>query len=114
MRWDAAPRYVNGEERSLDGGLRYSIGGGSYEAFRDEFLWVAGKEGERPAVLTVRLHDLRAEDYETSPMARLQPDSGINVFGVETATGPASLFIGLGPEPAAQQFRAALKGALDS
>ena len=42
MRWDAAPRIVTGEERSLDGGLRYSIEGGSYEALRDEFLWVAG------------------------------------------------------------------------
>jgi hypothetical protein len=38
-RWDAAPRFVSGEERSLDGGLRYSIEGGSYEGLRDQFLW---------------------------------------------------------------------------
>jgi hypothetical protein len=39
IRWDAAPRSVMGEERSLDGGLRYSVEGGSYEAFRDQFQW---------------------------------------------------------------------------
>ena len=42
VRWDAAPRMVNGEERSLDGGLRYSLEGGSYEALRDQLTWVAG------------------------------------------------------------------------
>jgi hypothetical protein len=39
LRWDAAPREVLGEERSLDGGLRYSLEGGSYEAFRDQLVW---------------------------------------------------------------------------
>ncbi|TMA35948.1 MAG: PEP-CTERM sorting domain-containing protein [Deltaproteobacteria bacterium] len=38
-RWDAAPRVLYGQERSLAGGLRYSIQGGSYEAFRDRFDW---------------------------------------------------------------------------
>lgn len=38
-RWDAAPRTVAGNERSLDGGLRYSLQGGSYQAFRDLFSW---------------------------------------------------------------------------
>ena len=40
MRWDASPRYVGGEERSLAGGLRYSIEHGDYALLRDEFLWV--------------------------------------------------------------------------
>jgi hypothetical protein len=39
-RWNAAPHFVDGVERSLDGGLRYSIEGGSYAAFRDQFAWV--------------------------------------------------------------------------
>jgi hypothetical protein len=39
LRWDAAPRILYGAERSLDGGLRYSLEGGSYEAFRDTFTW---------------------------------------------------------------------------
>lgn len=38
-RWDAAPRVIEGLERSLDGGLRYSLEGGSYIAFRDSFNW---------------------------------------------------------------------------
>ncbi len=39
LRWDAAPRSVEEEERSLDGGLRYSLEGGSYEALRDQLSW---------------------------------------------------------------------------
>ncbi|MEM1444862.1 MAG: PEP-CTERM sorting domain-containing protein [Planctomycetota bacterium] len=38
-RWDAAPRSVNGVERSLDGGLRFAMQGGSYAAYRDLFSW---------------------------------------------------------------------------
>lgn len=38
-RWDAAPHTVEGAERSLSDGLRYSLTGGSFEAFRDEFTW---------------------------------------------------------------------------
>lgn len=45
-RWNAAPYEIGGFERSLDGGLRYSIQGGSYEAFRDRFQW----EGAPPSV----------------------------------------------------------------
>jgi hypothetical protein len=45
-RWDAAPHFVDGVERSLDGGLRYSVQGGSYEAYRDLFEW----QGVPPSV----------------------------------------------------------------
>ncbi len=38
-RWDASPRSIGGNERSLDGGLRYSLQGGSYQAYRDIFNW---------------------------------------------------------------------------
>lgn len=42
-RWDAAPRNVTVSgttlERSLSGGIRYSLQGGSYAAFRDAFSW---------------------------------------------------------------------------
>jgi hypothetical protein len=41
FRWDVAPRTINGNERSLDGGLRYSLQGGSYQAYRDLFSWSA-------------------------------------------------------------------------
>src|SRR5215510_12683906 len=43
FRWDAAPRTIAGfGERSLDGGLRYSLQGGSYQAYRDFFSWSGG------------------------------------------------------------------------
>lgn len=38
-RWDAKPRSVSGVERSIDGGLRYSISGGDFQTFRDSFSW---------------------------------------------------------------------------
>ena len=41
-RWDAAPRTIFGVERSLDGGLRYSLEGGTYQSFRDLFSWFGG------------------------------------------------------------------------
>ncbi|MCA9217991.1 MAG: hypothetical protein KDB27_33200 [Planctomycetales bacterium] len=46
LRWNADPHTVDDVERSLDGGLRYSISGGSYEAFLAEFQW----EGTAPTV----------------------------------------------------------------
>ncbi len=39
LRWDAGPRIISGNERSLDGGLRYAVSGGSLDAFRDSFSW---------------------------------------------------------------------------
>ena len=39
FRWDAAPRTIGGQERSLSGGIRYSLQGGSYQAYRDLFSW---------------------------------------------------------------------------
>ena len=42
-RWDAAPRNIAGVgERSLDGALRYSLQGGSFQAYRDLFQWSGG------------------------------------------------------------------------
>src|SRR5687767_6604967 len=46
FRWDAAPLTLNGRERSLDGGLRYSLQGGSFQAYRDLFTW----QGSPPSV----------------------------------------------------------------
>lgn len=46
FRWDAAPRTFNGLERSLDGGLRYSLQTGSYAGYRDLFTW----QGAAPTV----------------------------------------------------------------
>ncbi len=38
-RWDANPRTMQGVERSLSGGLRFSLQGGSYAAFRSLLSW---------------------------------------------------------------------------
>lgn len=38
-RWDAGSRTLGGNERSLQNGLRYSVSGGSFQAFRDQFSW---------------------------------------------------------------------------
>ena len=40
-RWDSAPRVISGNERSLDGGLRYSVEGGTFQAYRDRFAWTS-------------------------------------------------------------------------
>jgi len=55
-RWDAAPRIVSGEERSLDGGLRYAIEGGSHAELRDQLRWVP----EAPSVEDFRAAIVRA------------------------------------------------------
>lgn len=46
LRWDAMPRSILGLERSLSGGLRYSLQGGSFEAYRNLFTW----DGLTPSV----------------------------------------------------------------
>jgi hypothetical protein len=75
-------------------------------------LWAAGKAGEKPGVLSARLSTVQVQDYERSPMHKLVADTGLNINGLLTDTPHAgSAFIGLGPEPAAQQLRAALAEA---
>ena len=75
-------------------------------------FWAGGKEKETPGVFLARLHDLRVEDYEKSSMYKMIQDTGLNVFGFQTASGPGSIFIGLGPQPAAQKFRDMLREAI--
>lgn len=41
-RWDATPRTMGGAERSLSGGLRFSLQGGSFQSYRDMFSWSGG------------------------------------------------------------------------
>lgn len=60
-RWDASPRYVQGVERSLDGGLRYSIETGTYAGLRDQFVWVPGP----PSVVDFKRAIRRAFEHWT-------------------------------------------------
>ena len=75
-------------------------------------IWAGGKENERAGVLSARLQDLRVEDYEKSNMYKMIQDTGLNVFGFQTANGLGSVFIGLGSEPVVQKFRDMLKEAI--
>ncbi len=75
-------------------------------------IWATGKENDSPGVLMVRLSDARVEDYEKSSMYKMIQDTGVNIFGLPTADGFGSAFIGLGPEPVAQRFRDVLKEAI--
>ena len=76
-------------------------------------LWAAGKQKEKPAVISARMQDIIVQDYEKSAMYKLMPDEGINITGRYTdVTQQGMSFIGLGPEPAAQKFRQALHEAV--
>ena len=75
-------------------------------------IWAAGKEDERPGVLSANLSDIQVEEYEKSTMVNLVQDSGINILNVPTAAGFGTVFIGLGPESASQKFRTALREAI--
>jgi len=39
LRWDAAPRLINGEDRSLTGGISWNVQGGTFAAFKSQFAW---------------------------------------------------------------------------
>ena len=39
LRWDASPRFVNGDDRSLTGGISWSVQGGSFAAYKSLFRW---------------------------------------------------------------------------
>jgi len=97
-RWDAAARTVGSNERSLAGGLRYSLEGGAYQAYRDLFTW----QGAAPSVpdFTNAIHqafnawtitdpasalgtDLSFVEDLASPVAGPSPNSGVNPNGAE-------------------------------
>lgn len=106
-RWDAAPRTFNLSgglaERSLDGGLRWNVQGGSIEAFRDSFDWLGGA----PTVDSFEqaIHDSFAAwtavdpaiglpaPFEfvhdpTTPVADDEPGAEIDLFARPTGQGP--------------------------
>jgi hypothetical protein len=94
-RWDAAPRIVNlggtNWERSLDDGLRYSVQGGSFEAYRDLFGW----QGGAPSVPAFQAAVQQAFDAWTvvDPATGLTsqlsfvPDLAISVVGFNAGSG---------------------------
>ena len=76
-------------------------------------IWASSKEGETPVALSARLQAIHITDYEKSELNKLMPDTGLTLTGLRTdGVELGSAFIGFGPEPAAQKFRAALREAL--
>lgn len=91
-RWDAAPRNIAGVgERSLDGGLRYSLQGGSYQAYRDSFSW----SGTAPTVSQFQTAIEQAFNAWTVPdpvsglttALNFHADFGTSVLGANTGNG---------------------------
>jgi hypothetical protein len=68
-------------------------------------------EGKTPGVISARYSDITAQDYENTAEYKLIPNCGLDVFGIHANSeqGAGSIFIPLGPEPAAQKFRIILK-----
>jgi hypothetical protein len=89
-RWDAAPRTFNFSgtdyERSLSGGLRFSVAGGSYEAFRDMFSWSGGVPSV--AAFQARVEQAFAAWTTPDPVSQFAtqlsftPDFGTSVVGI--------------------------------
>ena len=78
----------------------------------DWLIYAVGKANEWPAVLSTRLSNLRVEAYEKSNMYAVIPDTGLNVYGMQSGGEIGTIFIGLGTEPAAQRFRDEINQAL--
>ena len=68
-RWDAVSRIAGSSERSLIGGLRYSLQGGSFAAFRDQFQWV-----ETPTVAAFQA----AVEQAFAAWASIDPATGLH------------------------------------
>jgi hypothetical protein len=79
-----------------------------------EWLIVAVKKGdEEPVVISGHLKNLQSHNFEDSAMFKINPDAGLNITGrYSDVTKQGMVFIGLGPEPAAQKFRQAVKEAI--
>jgi len=97
LHWDAAPRNIAGVgERSLDGGLRYSVQGGSLEAYRDLFSWTGGVA---PGVAAFTAGVQQAFDFWSAvdPASGLGTDlvfvSDVNTAVVGNNTGGGGLSI---------------------
>jgi hypothetical protein len=98
-RWNAAPTSFTTtsgtHERSLDGGLRYSVSGGNYEAYRDQFTW-----SSVPDAADFRQAVREAFDpwLAVDPITKL----GTDLFFVEDLSTPVSTsiesFVRLGAE----------------
>lgn len=89
FRWDAAPRTLGGQERSLAGGLRYSLQGGSYQSYRDQFTW----SGAPPTVTAFQ----GAIDKAFNAWTQHDPVSGLTTavrFTADLSTPTSTAIVG--------------------
>lgn len=79
-----------------------------------EWLILSTKTGnEKPDVISARLKNIQAQNFESTAMFKVNPDSGLNITGrYSDVTKQGMIFLGLGSEPAAEKFRQALQQAL--
>jgi hypothetical protein len=76
-------------------------------------MWARSSAKPGVAVLSARLRECEVLDYAHTPQAQLVPDTGLEVTAMYTGrTERGHTFIGLGPEPAAQNLRQVLKQAM--
>jgi hypothetical protein len=76
-------------------------------------IWALRKDSHTFGVFSARLREIHVQDYEQSDRYRLVQDTGLNLSGLRAdAVDLENTFLGLGPEPAAQRFRALLKQAV--
>ena len=76
-------------------------------------IWARSGTKDGVTVLSARLRECEVLDYANTPQAQLMPDTGLEVTAMFTgATQRGQTFIGLGPEPSAQNLRQILKQAM--
>jgi hypothetical protein len=74
-------------------------------------IWAISGAKRGTTVLSARLTDVQVRNYD---MNQLVEDSGLLVNGIlRGATEKAEAFIGLGPEPAAEDFKRIVRVALE-
>lgn len=90
LRWDAEIRTVLGLERSLVGGIRYSVEGRSYTAYRDLFVWAGAAPTDSDFTQAVK--------QAFSAWESVDPDTGLgtDIYFVEDFLTPIDTSSGFG------------------
>lgn len=66
-----------------------------------------------PTIMSARLQAVVARDYASTKFAEMVPDSGLEISGAFTdVSARGAAFIGLGPEPASEEFKTAINEAV--
>ena len=93
----------------------------SYVALTPAWLvWTVSTDGDPPAVMSAKFAEIIAEDYLESGHYALIQDNGFSITGKLTGLvgtegqQQSSMFIGLGEEPAAVEFKASFIGAIQN